>query len=46
MEGVGGAQEGAEFEAGGVGLGAAFVREGDAVVGGGLVDFTVFWEGG
>lgn len=43
MEGVGGTQEGAELEAGGVGLRPAFWGEFDAVVRDGLVDVAVFW---
>ena len=42
MEGVGRVEEGAEFETGGVGLGAAFRGEFDAVVRGVLVDGAVF----
>ncbi len=45
VEGVGGAEEGAEFGACGEGLGPSFWGELDAVVGGGLVDFAVFWLG-
>lgn len=45
VEGVGGAQEGAEFAPGGVGLRTAFWGELDAVVGDGLVDVAVFWGG-
>ena len=45
MEGVGGAEQGAEFATGGVGLGPAFGGELDAVVRDGLVDVAVFWNG-
>jgi len=45
VEGVGWAQEGAEFAAGGMGLRTAFWGEFDSVIWNGLVDVAVFWIG-
>lgn len=46
LDGIVGKEEGGELGSGGKGLGVAVGSEGDAVVGDGLMDCTVFVSGG